>query len=153
MCIFLRFFVDFFNFFCTFFAFFASADRRSRYIRYRDKIGYSRYAESYNIGNNKYSSNFLSYCPINRFLESVTLLSDTASLCRRRLGNPPRDYCSLVDEALYQILAVMITTRRVSDSVEDVLRVWRGEPTESKESGLPASSGLQCKRLSNLFCP
>jgi hypothetical protein len=67
-------FVFIFIFLCTFFAFFASADRRSRYIRYRDNIGYPRYGESYNIGDNQYSSKNLSYCPINRFLESVTLL-------------------------------------------------------------------------------
>jgi hypothetical protein len=30
----------FFIFWCTFFAFFASSDRRRRYIRYRDNIGY-----------------------------------------------------------------------------------------------------------------
>jgi len=45
--------------------------RRRRYIRYRDNIGYPRYGESYNIGDNQYSSKNLSYCPINRFLESV----------------------------------------------------------------------------------
>ena len=54
--------------------FFASADRRRRYIRYRDNIGYPRYGESYNIGDNQYASKNLSYCPINRFLESVTSL-------------------------------------------------------------------------------
>jgi hypothetical protein len=42
----------FFDFLCTFFAFFASADRKSRYIRYRDKIGYPRYGESYNMITN-----------------------------------------------------------------------------------------------------
>jgi hypothetical protein len=68
-------FCGFFNFLCTFFAFFASADRKSRYIRYRDNIGYPRYGESYNIGDNQYSSKNLSYCPINRFLESVTSLT------------------------------------------------------------------------------
>ena len=56
---------------CTFFAFFASSDCRRRYIRYRDNIGYPRYGESYNIGDNQYSSKNLLYCPINRFLESV----------------------------------------------------------------------------------
>ncbi len=65
----------FFVFLCTFFAFFASADRRRRYIRYRDNIGYPRYGESYNIGDNQYSSKNLSYCPINRFLESVPTLT------------------------------------------------------------------------------
>ena len=41
----------------------------------------------------------------------VTLRFDvTANLCLRRLRDPARDYCSLVDVALYQILAVMITT-------------------------------------------
>jgi len=41
----------------------------------------------------------------------VTLCFDvTANLCLRRLRDPARDYCSLVDVALYQILAVMITT-------------------------------------------
>ncbi len=49
--------------------------RSSRYIRYRDNIGYPQYGESYNIGDNQYSSKNLSYCPINRFLESVTLLT------------------------------------------------------------------------------
>jgi hypothetical protein len=67
-CVFFLFFL------CTFFAFFASADRRRRYIRYRDNIGYPRYGESYNIGDNQYASKNLSYCPINRFLESVTSL-------------------------------------------------------------------------------
>ena len=81
MYIYLRFFVFFFIFLCTFFAFFASADRRRRYIRYRDNIGYPRYGESYNIGDNQYSSNNLSYCPINRFLESVPTLTRA----------PPRD--------------------------------------------------------------
>jgi hypothetical protein len=32
--------------------------------------------ENYNIGDNQYSSKNLSYCPINRFLESVTLLTN-----------------------------------------------------------------------------
>ena len=49
--------------------------RSSRYIRYRDNIGYPRYGERYDIGDNQYSSNNLSYCPINRFLESITILS------------------------------------------------------------------------------
>jgi hypothetical protein len=70
-CIFL-FFVYFFL--CTFFAFFASADRRSRCIRYRDNIGDNQYGESCNSCNKQYSSKNLSYCPIHRFLESVTLL-------------------------------------------------------------------------------
>jgi hypothetical protein len=48
--------------------------RSSRYIRYRDNIGYPRYGERYDIGDNQYSSNNLSYCPINRFLESVPTL-------------------------------------------------------------------------------
>ena len=52
MCIYLRFFVVFLFFLCTFFAFFASSDRRRRYNRYRDNIGYPRYGESYNIGDN-----------------------------------------------------------------------------------------------------
>ena len=43
--------------------------------------------------------------------------------------------------------------RRVSDSVGDVLGVRRGEPTGSKKPGAPASIGLKCKRLSNLFSP
>jgi len=34
----------------------------------------------------------------------------TAYLCLRRLRDPACDYCSLVDVALHQILAVMITT-------------------------------------------
>jgi hypothetical protein len=50
----------------------------SRYIRYRDNIGYPQYGESYTIGDNQYSSKNLSYCPINRFLESVTLLIDAS---------------------------------------------------------------------------
>ena len=49
--------------------------RSSRYIRYRDNIGYPRYGERYDIGDNQYSSNNLSYCPINRFLESIMNLS------------------------------------------------------------------------------
>ena len=49
--------------------------RSSRYIRYRDNIGDNQYGESYNIGNKQYSSKNLSYCPIHRFLESVTLLT------------------------------------------------------------------------------
>ncbi len=49
--------------------------RSSRYIRYRDNIGYPRYGERYDIGDNQYSSNNLSYCPINRFLESVPTLT------------------------------------------------------------------------------
>ena len=48
--------------------------RSSRNIRYRDNIGYPRYGERYDIGDNQYSSNNLSYCPINRFLESVPTL-------------------------------------------------------------------------------
>ena len=47
-------FCGFLIFLCTFFAFFASSDRRLRYIRYRDNIGYPRYGESYNIGDNQY---------------------------------------------------------------------------------------------------
>ena len=50
--------------------------RSSRYIRYRDNIGYPRYGERYDIGDNQYSSNNLSYCPINRFLESVPTLNE-----------------------------------------------------------------------------
>ena len=70
-------FCGFFYFLCTFFA---SSDRRRRYIRYRDNIGYPRtmvkvimfhHGESYNVGDNQYSSKNLLYCPINRFLESV----------------------------------------------------------------------------------
>jgi len=34
----------------------------------------------------------------------------TANLCLKRLRDPARDYCSLVDVAIHQILAVMITT-------------------------------------------
>ena len=47
----------------------------SRYIRYSDNIGYPRYGERYDIGDNQYSSNNLSYCPINRFLESISNLT------------------------------------------------------------------------------
>jgi hypothetical protein len=54
--------------------------RSSRYIRYRDNIGYPRYGERYDIGDNQYSSNNLSYCPINRFLESVTTLTPKRDL-------------------------------------------------------------------------
>jgi hypothetical protein len=69
------------------FAFFASADRRSRYIRYCDNIGDNQYGESYNIGDNQYSSKNLSYCPIHRFLESGTLLTcDIRALFRPRSG-------------------------------------------------------------------
>ena len=63
--------VFYFIFLCTFFAFFASADRRSRYIRYRNNIEDNQYGESYNIGNKQYSSQNLSYGPIQRFLESA----------------------------------------------------------------------------------
>ena len=70
-CIFL-FFVYFFL--CTFFAFFASADRRSRCIRYRDNIGDNQYGESCNSCNKQYSSKNLSYCPIHRFLVMIVLL-------------------------------------------------------------------------------
>jgi hypothetical protein len=49
--------------------------RSSRYIRYRDNIGYPRYGERYDIGDNQYSSNNLSYCPINRFLELIMNLT------------------------------------------------------------------------------
>jgi hypothetical protein len=76
--------------------------RSSRYIRYRDNIGYPRYGERYDIGDNQYSSNNLSYCPINRFLESVPTLSSprtsraAASSCRRQCqrtsGRTPRKY-------------------------------------------------------------
>jgi hypothetical protein len=34
--------------------------------------GYPRYGERYDIGDNQYSSNNLSYCPINRFLELIS---------------------------------------------------------------------------------
>ena len=75
-CAFIFDFLCFILFFlCTFFAIFASADRRRKYIRYRDNIGYPRHGERYNIGDNQYSSKNLSYCPINRFLGSVTSLS------------------------------------------------------------------------------
>ena len=59
--------------------------RSSRYIRYRYNIGYPRYGERYDIGDNQYSSNNLSYCPINRFLESImnlTLCSHVRSVGR-----------------------------------------------------------------------
>jgi hypothetical protein len=78
--------VFFFKNLCTFFAFFASAYRRSRYIRYRDNIGDNQYGESYNIGNKQYSSKNLSYCPIHRFLESVTLLTRHISGLFQALG-------------------------------------------------------------------
>ena len=58
--------------------------RSSRYIRYRDNIGYPRYGERYDIGDNQYSSNNLSYCPINRFLESVPTLSVDMSIPVKR---------------------------------------------------------------------
>jgi hypothetical protein len=89
------FFFDFLWFFlyflCTFFAFFASADRKSRYIRYRDNIGYPRYGQSYNIGDNQYtySSKNLSYCPINRFLESVTSLTFEKQIRSPPARDPP----------------------------------------------------------------
>ncbi len=41
----------FFMFLCTFFEFFASADRRSRYVRYRENIRDNQCGENYNIGN------------------------------------------------------------------------------------------------------
>lgn len=68
--------------------------RSSRYIRYRDNIGYPRYGERYDIGDNQYSSNNLSYCPINRFLESITILTCSRqpyAVCapRRWLGQSP----------------------------------------------------------------
>ena len=69
-------------------------------IRYRDNIGDhpdsgndlfmivflnnkassldNQYGENYNIGNKQYSSKNLSYCPMHRFLESVTLLTAKA---------------------------------------------------------------------------
>jgi hypothetical protein len=61
--------------------------RSSRYIRYRDNIGYPRYGERYDIGDNQYSSNNLSYCPINRFLESIMNLTCAATL--------PSGFCSV----------------------------------------------------------
>jgi hypothetical protein len=63
--------------------------RSSRYIRYRDNIGYPRYGERYDIGDNQYSSNNLSYCPINRFLESVPTLRPTAGRVAWRRGPAP----------------------------------------------------------------
>ena len=57
--------------------------RSSRYIRYRDNIGYPRYGERYDIGDNQYSSNNLSYCPINRFLESITNLRKRMTLTKQ----------------------------------------------------------------------
>jgi hypothetical protein len=79
--------------------------RSSRYIRYRDNIGYPRYGERYDIGDNQYSSNNLSYCPINRFLESVTTLtswkrsfhrpSRTLSFLMTILANTPRCHTRL----------------------------------------------------------
>ena len=54
--------------------------RSSRYIRYRDNIGYPRYGERYDIGDNQYSSNNLSYCPINRFLESIMNLTQVPGM-------------------------------------------------------------------------
>jgi len=41
---------------------------------------------------------------------SVLCFGVTANLCLKRLRDPARDYCSLVDVAIHQILAVMITT-------------------------------------------
>ena len=40
-----------------------------------------RYGETYNIGDNQCSSKNLSYCQINRFLESVTLLRKISVPC------------------------------------------------------------------------
>jgi len=68
--------------------FFASSDRRRRYLRYRDNIGYPRYGESYNIGDNQYSSKNLLYCPINRFLGSVPFPTGDA---REREGELARE--------------------------------------------------------------
>ena len=44
-------FVGFFLFLCTFFAFWSSSDRRRRYIRYRDNIGYPHYGVISGITN------------------------------------------------------------------------------------------------------
>jgi hypothetical protein len=63
--------------------------RSSRYIRYRDNIGYPRYGERYDIGDNQYSSNNLSYCPINRFLESVPTLRYNRGVETQCLSQPP----------------------------------------------------------------
>jgi hypothetical protein len=70
----------------------------SRYIRYRDNIGYPRYGERYDIGDNQYSSNNLSYCPINRFLESISNLSPAAAC--KRLTQRAEIYCSTYEQLL-----------------------------------------------------
>ncbi len=44
-----------------------------------------------------------------RFLGPRLAFGVAASLCLGRLRDPACDYCSLVDVALYQILAVLIT--------------------------------------------
>ena len=80
------FFLDFCFFFkktiVHIFAFFASADRKSRYIRYRDNIGDNQYGESYNIGNKQYSSKNISYCPIHRYRFHSLLTRAWPSSCR-----------------------------------------------------------------------
>ena len=43
-----------------------------------DNIGDNQHGESYFIGNKQYSSKNLSYCPIHRFLESITFLTESA---------------------------------------------------------------------------
>ena len=95
--------------------------RSSRYIRYRDNIGYPRYGERYDIGDNQYSSNNLSYCPINRFLESVPTLmavwiaqSACGCSCMRGCGRKRKG----VDENSWQSRQLHRRFERGAGSVE-----------------------------------
>jgi hypothetical protein len=104
-CIFLNFFYLFTEdfcvhlsaiFLCVFFCvhclrFFASSDRRRRY---RDNIGYPRYGatESYNIGDNQYSSKNLSYCPINRLFPIRISIPDADSASGIEIRSPSLMY-------------------------------------------------------------
>ena len=74
-----------------------------------NNIGYPRYGERYDIGDNQYSSNNLSYCPINRFLESISNLNQNSERTRncQRLSHDGQSYCNTQDCAFPAYDAMM----------------------------------------------
>jgi hypothetical protein len=88
--------------------------RSSRYIRYHDNIGYPRYGENYNIRDNQYSSKNLSYCPINRFLESVKQIRGARTILLFHIISARPSKQPLM---VYTFLKVYMELKRASSSM------------------------------------
>jgi hypothetical protein len=146
-------FGGFFLFFVHIFCIFCFRRSKSRYIRYRDNIGYPRYGESYNIGDNQYSSKNLSYCPINRFLESVTSLKRKAGAAAAATQAPAKKTCphrtpqtpfeSLDEETTY-IVDKMVGMRWNKGSRQYLVR-WKGYDA-SDDTWEPMENLVGCAR-------